>query len=1697
VVLALVAFSRPQLARADEPVGIDAEQFRSDLATVASPSSRTVGSEGYYQIQRNLQSLVAALGPNVELRRHEYPVMVPVTRLAILDLGAGRAEPVYPFWPAQVRVCSTPENGITGRLVYAGNCEFDELKPKSLDGQIAVIEASAREKWRRAFQFGARAMLVLGSPDTHYDDLLDHDLSIPVNLPRFYVPPGALADQLRAGGVTQPVTVKARVDWQRKMAVNFYALVRPSRPIPQGWPAIQPPAAVMFSVPYDASSLVPDLSPGASQAVQTACGLALLRDIAKHPWDRPVIIFFSGADTIQQLGTRNMFLALAEAPAMWREELTKLTKKRDEAARDLARARELAAAPQQVSVTRDRTLLERITKLIDTDITLEQDELFRLRMVPEQDVTPAMRDRRKLLEDRQVQLNRLHYAFQQKPALLAEPEFAGAARFTIERLIKKLAGDRDAEAPGLIQQDDARAAELNQRIDLYHWLADAIGREREPDKRATNTRLIELLVGLDLSDRGQRCGPLFFGNFASFSNVTQIQEYRDWFAAAERAFTNHERGSAWWGEVQPLIDFEPLNQSRSPQTYLCAPLAIASELCPAWATPGMTFATLDDLRLRRDTPTDTLDHIDIAAILPQLNAVRELFAHATADPSFRGPAELKRFETSFTGQVVSPAPGRPVPDLPRGDFLATYYAISNKDRKIPLLQPLPGALGVRRNEIRDTDVEGNYQFEGLPRLTDKLNLFLAVNTYRVDPKSGAITATTDLGREAGELKWWVDLLQDITPVRSLVFTCEEFSLVGLYDPRFLQSLDDVIPLDARRNSEPQRYGAWLYDRMMAGFIEPGSRVYLPIRYGRVGNRLLLINMPENPDSEKNTRVAPRGLLSTHSHARSEDIPTEGLGYTADELNHLGPLSLASARDFWRLDEERLKNYRRAGVSSDLVDSLHGTAGQQIRDAEQWWDQDRGVDFTRAANGAWANEARVYDAVQDMARDVIYGAIFLLMLCVPFSFCMERLLIGTPNVYKQIAGMCGIFLLMTLVLWAFHPAFKISASPMIVVLAFAIMLMSVVVTIVVYGKFDSELKRIHAGRGRAFAAGVEGASFARGSVLMSAVLLGIANMRKRPFRTALTSITIVLITFAVLCFTSTTRYIGTTTIHTGISSSYDGILLRQRGFRGIPDEITRYVRAVLADPELDKAHGTKDVQVVERRWNVDPTEPKTMVDLVGPPPAPGQPPRVVPVQALLGLSPGESQLSRVAEIIGAGKFKRLQDGERDIIYLSSAIARRLDAREGDRLRVGGIDVQIAGIFDAEEFDEKATMLSGEPIAPLKYDANQLDVGGRKLNENNVVEAYDLSSGAGAAELASGYEHLSATQFAIVPAELSLALPNSVVRTVSFKLRDEAAVKAVSEELAKRFALAMFAGYDDGVRMVSATQLSAVSGASQVAVPLAIAGLIIFNTMMGSIAERKREIHIYTSLGLAPLHVGALFLAEASVYGLLGAVFGYIIGQGAGTALLKLGWLGNVTLNYSGTSAIMTMGLILLVVLLSAIVPARLASKLAAPSIERSWRVPLPQGDQIRATLPFTINKTAADGAIAYLAEFFDMHQEGGIGKFSAARIHTFSRGASRGLKAIVWLTPFDLGVRQELTLLVHPGRFAESFEVELLLRRLSGNDTSWYRMNRPFLTELRKQFLQWRSLTPERMMRYVQRSHEISATEPAESAEPAEPVEAAT
>jgi len=142
----------------------------------------------------------------------------------------------------------------------------------------------------------------------------------------------------------------------------------------------------------------------------------------------------------------------------------------------------------------------------------------------------------------------------------------------------------------------------------------------------------------------------------------------------------------------------------------------------------------------------------------------------------------------------------------------------------------------------------------------------------------------------------------------------------------------------------------------------------------------------------------------------------------------------------------------------------------------------------------------------------------------------------------------------------------------------------------------------------------------------------------------------------------------------------------------------------------------DTAIVEQWWAVSMSEPKEQYDLVS-----GS--RSISVPAILGLSPGASGISSIADVIGKSQFDRLERGETNIVYLSSQTAGDLSVKEGDTIRMGGIDVTVAGVFDAKAFDEKVVSLSGQQIAPLRYTVGGIDGGGRKL-EDTAAESLDL-------------------------------------------------------------------------------------------------------------------------------------------------------------------------------------------------------------------------------------------------------------------------------------------------------------------------------------------------------------------------------------
>ncbi|MCX7915665.1 MAG: ABC transporter permease, partial [Verrucomicrobiae bacterium] len=281
---------------------------------------------------------------------------------------------------------------------------------------------------------------------------------------------------------------------------------------------------------------------------------------------------------------------------------------------------------------------------------------------------------------------------------------------------------------------------------------------------------------------------------------------------------------------------------------------------------------------------------------------------------------------------------------------------------------------------------------------------------------------------------------------------------------------------------------------------------------------------------------------------------------------------------------------------------------------------------------------------------------------------------------------------------------------------------------------------------------------------------------------------------------------------------------------------------------------------------------------------------------------------------------------------------------------------------------------------------------------------------------------------------------------------------------------------GVERLILTRLTEVHGGWGLVVPLVLGGLIIFGTLLGSIADREREIYTFSALGLGPAHVGFLFLAEAGVYATVGGMGGQLLAQlvsRVAFALAERGLIQPPEINFSSTNALFALATVMVTVLISAAYPAVRASRSANPGVARTWKMPEPVGDDWTMTFPFTVSAYDITGVIGFLAEHFREHDDAGLGGF-AARDVCIGRDPDAGalkLSAHVALAPFDLGVTQDFRLTAVASEIAGVEEVRIRARRVSGSPADWRRTNRVFVQELRKQFLLWRTLSAETMERY--------------------------
>ncbi|MCU0588303.1 MAG: M28 family peptidase [Syntrophobacteraceae bacterium] len=1550
--LSPMAWGDSARAQGHDPLG--------DLGFFASQGDRSTGSPGAEAAADHILGVFKEAG----LQRVGFQkFLVPVPRLESASIeSGGQSWSLYPWGPNLVYLPMTPDEGVSGPLIYVADGSFDAMDGKAMEGAIVLMEMASRGNWLHAQMAGARALIYLGGEESTRGDLEGKNTTTPLAFPRYWVP-RETADGLRSLAAAGPkrVTVRSKARWEHKLVRNCFGLLEGRHPQLRN-------ELVVLDAFYDSSSHILGVAPGADEATSIATLLGTARALAKSPPDRSVLFVATAGNGQGLAGMRELVSSLTVRRKILRSQSKTLQEEKD-------------LTEAQID------LIERTDPLAQEDPT-HRAILWKLTVEKAKDRADAL--------TREIQYQK---ALKRHDLAKGVPDPRPYRRLSwragLEELNggeKELAGELLREAfPGLALKRD----ELKLRIEALKSTSSM--RSFLDEYRPV------LFLSLHLSSRSPHFGLVEMGETYpirdSVKRVLRATRLSDVLARI---------GQEVAGETGRSTGFRSIGRGGVGQDSFAKPPTTSHPCCDVAALAGLqafSLMTLDDHRPYWSTPHDTMDRVSpeniesLGLTLPLM--IGKLASHpaleSASQPGLKGMASLE-------GRAMFVRQGELFPD-----------------------QPAPGTIisVLQGSSIFRTMVyqDGSFFLPGLANSRVSLEKII-LEPYGLDPQTGRVAWTADKV-QTGKINYRIKVKTDLASTSLVMFRCEQTDVAGTFNPQNMSYLTKVEILDAATEAPPLRY--W-YSRVdgrdtmaVSVFLEKGTRFKLIMAESLLRKDFFLLNTsPEFPNGSGFLIGSPPSLL-------------------------MAPYQVA--RDLHQLLGGRLQNLTRHGIVNVHLESLYRQSAEGLEQARKAMEELRYGAFWESVIESWARLNSVYGEIESTQRDVLTGVMFFIALFVPFAFCVERYLFAFRGVYQQIVAFFLILVVTILIIQGLHPAFQLTYSPMVVIIAFFIVGLSVLVSWILFMRFEREMAEMHSRT-----AHLKTPQVSKWQSFGAGFSIGVSNLNRRKLRTGLTCLTLIILTFTVMSFTSVKTLHRPAQTRIAEETPYRGILLRHPYRLPLTSLVLEQMSTRFAG----------EATVSPRGW-IEPVErsDRVLARLHGPG---GQ----VPVEGILGLDHGAPKPFRA--IVTHGRW--MEAGEEDVVLIPRSMAEHVGldpARDVNRtIRIHGMDLRVVGFFDSTAL-ERLRDLDQQPITPAYLEVSQSD-------ELSEVEIEAMQSGEEVLPLMQRFRYAAAGGTIIIPFSACLRFGGEL-RAVSIIPHESASPLRIADDLAGWLAYPLFVG-EDGTWQHSVSSTLRYQGAATVLIPILIVIFITLNTMIGHVHERQREIGTYTSVGLAPTHVGFLFIVEALSLAVLSTVIGYILAQISAKFLGGTELFSQLTFNYSSLASVACMFLVFSVVFLAALYPARMAAEIAMPDVNRSWTLPEPEGDKIFMNLPFLLKYEEEEGVMGFLSAFYLSYRDTSHGAFIVDEVSldvdnppTRASGIPAPvcllIRTNVWLAPFDFGIKQRIHLHCCPSPDNPGYlEIAIQMIRLSGERSAWTRANHNFIKALRKQMLLWRLLDQE-------------------------------
>ena len=464
-----------------------------------------------------------------------------------------------------------------------------------------------------------------------------------------------------------------------------------------------------------------------------------------------------------------------------------------------------------------------------------------------------------------------------------------------------------------------------------------------------------------------------------------------------------------------------------------------------------------------------------------------------------------------------------------------------------------------------------------------------------------------------------------------------------------------------------------------------------------------------------------------------------------------------------------------------------------------------------------------------------------------------------------------------------------------------------------------------------------------------------SLRRRKLRFVLTLTSVMILVSSFIALTSFATGFGLTFNKVSSQMGYSsGVLVRalktltSPGSTHLPDEIGAEPWDVLWYPQLDNSsigwfEDRPDTILVAPKMESLPM--KVPLGSVG----------WVPIYGIMGIVPSaEAQILGLDKLIVEGRY--LGDEDEDGVLISAKLGKRLNATVGESLilQVLGktLNLKIIGIFNDTRFEELRD-LDGQSPLPWKLEAHTIP------KTHGSITNWELT-------------HCSADETLVVTWKTASEIDGMFLSRLDIVCEEGKDLEEYAKMMALNKGFRAWASTEDGVYLAQLASYFEGKGLP-IAVPWGIVVLNVIVTMLSALYERKREIYIYSAIGMNPSHISGLFLVEAAMIGVLGGGIGYLLGLGwyKAMSLLALGL--QVKQKVSAIWVLAAIAVSMAAVLTGGFAALK-GSVVITPSLKREWKIEASTIEPLELTLPVRVTEAETEEFIGYIMDKLRSHMD---------------------------------------------------------------------------------------------------------------------------